>query len=128
MAPRAPRHFVNVDIELSLTERGDASAAPRTVRLRVVDDESAQFRQDQNDQASMAIDVRPTLVDTTRTNLSLALEFSQVVKVGDRFDRRQMRTRVDVVVRNGEPTTVSQWSDPSVNRTVELVVKATQLR
>jgi hypothetical protein len=126
-APRTSRTLANVDVEVSLVERGDASSAPRTVKLRVADGESGQYRQDMG-KAVLNVDVRPSIIDASRTSVTLAIELINPATTPAVMEFRQMRTRMEVLMKNGEPTTVSQWSDGTLNRAIDVVVKATQIR
>lgn len=126
--PRPAGQLVNVAFEISLIDRGESPTPPRLVTLRVADGRSAQVRQDLNSAAGLNIDIEPRIIDSGRVNVSLAVEFFQREKIDGNWTQRQMRTRVDVILKDGEATTVSQWSDPSVNRSMDIVVKATQVR
>lgn len=140
-APRAPappavpappaaarsRQLVNVDVEVSLVVRSDTPAAPRTVKLRVADDQNGQYRQDMG-RAVLNVDVRPSVVDASRTSVSLAIEVINPSTNPSAMELNQMRSRLEVLLKNGEPTTVSQWSDGTLNRSIDIIVKATQVR
>ena len=78
--------------------------------------------------AVLNVDVRPSVVDASRTSVSLAIEVINPSTNPGAMELNQMRSRLEVLLKNGEPTTVSQWSDGTLNRSIDIIVKATQVR
>lgn len=125
---RVPGQNVTVAIEVSLVDAGDSSAKPRSVLLRVADGESGQFRQEDSPGTRLNVDVGPRIVDASRLKLSVAVELA-VTAAGEKSGQWNiLRTRTDIVLKDGVQTKLSQWFDPTLKRSMDLFVKATQER
>jgi hypothetical protein len=131
----------NVEIELTIEERGTAKPTTKKLAFVVADGTQGQVRSGLEIGVStgapvvsyrdvgLNVDARPRVVGISKVALALTLEFSSVVP-GDAkppaFGRG--KTSVDLVLDSGKPLAITTADDGEMGRQYAIRVKATILK
>lgn len=116
---RPAPQLVNIRIELTLIEEGDAAAPPKTVRMLVADQQQGRVRSGGPSNQTLNLDARPELVAGGRIRVHLTLEYRPD------GNSPQMQQSLAAVLESGTPLPITQSTDPRGNRVVRAELTAT---
>ncbi len=137
LSRRPPVRDVNVQIDLTISDQtGSAAADKKTVSLIVADQTSGRVRANANARRGdlgmvgtvLNVDAEPVLLDNDRILLGLTIEYAPLRDTQVTQQPTVLNERLNVILQNGKPLTISQAADPISDRRITVEVKATIIK
>jgi hypothetical protein len=131
--PRARRgRDVNLQIELTITDQaGSAAPDKKTISMMMADGTSGRIRSAAtNVLALINVDARPQILASDGILLELTIEYGPPTREGASQRERPsvLNQSLSVILQNGKPQTISQASDPAIDRKMSVEVRAAILK